>query len=189
MRSVTIVGRPIPRSLAALVFAAALGIVLAAMVIRALDLGTAARTMPLVVGVPTLALVVGQIIRDGVRASRGDGTVGATSEMERDRYRQAASGAQAGDTATPAPVEEGRRTSMAGGLLWVAGLVLGVWLFGMILAIPIFMATFMRIFGRERWTTIVLFAVVTTVAVYLLFVVGLEVTLYPGQLGVELPRL
>jgi hypothetical protein len=180
---------PIPRHVIALLFAVAIGTLLAWMVITALGFGQTARTMPLVVGVPTLSFVAIQLIRDGLKVARGDQTVGETSETERDRYFQAvAADRKAVTTKSPASeVGRDRSTSMPKALLWVACLAGLIWLAGMIVAIPVFMAAFMRIFGRESWITIAAFAIGTTVAVYLFFVVALDVRLYSGQLGGFLP--
>jgi hypothetical protein len=174
----------LPRHVLALLLIGVVGVVVAWMVVTALGYSRTARTMPLVVGVPTLVLIVLQFTRDVVRVARGDTTVGATSDAERDRYLDAATAAAPAATTRE---REDRSTSLPVAMLWVGCLALLIWLVGMLVAIPAFMAAFMRIFGRERWVTIGAFAVVTTVAVYLFFVVVLEVRLYPGLLGDTLP--
>ncbi len=178
----------VPRHVLALLFVAAAGVIVAAMVWTALGYSSAPRTVPLVVGVPTLLFIVLQIVRDGIRAARGDVTVGETSELERDRYARAAADAR-GDTAS-ATVQGGavdRSTSTLAAMAWVGALALLIWLVGLLVAIPVFMAAFMKIFGRERWITIAAFAAGTTVAVYAFFSVVLDIRLYQGLFGDILP--
>ncbi len=75
----------IPRYVLAWLFVTALGVIVAWMVLEALGFSETARTVPLVIGIPTLVLIVIQIIRDGIGVVRSDPTVGAVSEIELDR--------------------------------------------------------------------------------------------------------
>lgn len=178
----------IPRHVLALLFVAAVGVIVAAMVLAALGYGAAAGTVPLVVGIPTLVFIVLQLARDGIRVARGDVTVGETSEVEQDRYMSMAANARDGPVAqVPADLEVDRSTSMVAAFAWVVALALLIWLVGLLVAIPVFMAAFMKIFGRERWITIAAFAVGTTVAVYAFFSVVLDVRLHAGLFGDVLP--
>lgn len=177
----------VPRHILALLFTCVIGVGVAWMVVTALGFGQTARTVPLVVGVPTLAFIVLQLVRDTVRVARGDATVGAVSEAERDRYRDAVTTSEGGALTPARATGEDRSTSLPMAMIWVGVLALFIWLAGMLVAIPAFMAVFMRIFGRERWITIAGFAVGTTVAVYVFFTVVLEVRLYQGMFGDALP--
>lgn len=178
----------IPRHVLALLFVAAVGVIVAAMVLPAAGYSAAAGTVPLVVGVPTLVFIVLQLARDGLRVVRGDVTVGETSEVEQDRYvRVAASVRQRPVAQVPAGGEVDRSTSMPAAFAWVVALALLIWLVGLLVAIPVFMAAFMKIFGRERWITIAAFAAGTTVAVYAFFSVVLDIRLYQGLFGDILP--
>jgi hypothetical protein len=179
----------VPRYVPALLFVAVAGIAVAWMVLEARGFNEAARTTPLVVGIPTIVFIAAQLVRDGRRVARGDQDVGTASDYEQDRYMQAAA-SQVDVTATLAQQDEApedRSTSLPLAIAWVAGLALLIWLVGMLAAIPVFMATFMRVFGRERWITIAAYAAGTTAAVYLFFAVGLEVNLYEGLFGDALP--
>jgi hypothetical protein len=176
----------IPRYVFALAFIAALGAMVIMMVVTARGYGEAARTMPLVVGIPTIVFILVQLVSDGVRVARGDATVGTTSEEEQDRYLHGAKSEGVQRASVPTAVSstrEDRSTSMLGAMLWVGALATLIWLAGMLIAIPVFVSAFMRVFGRERWPVIAAFAVGTTLAVYLFFVVVLEVRLHPGLFG------
>lgn len=180
----------IPRYVLAWIFVTTVGVIVAWMVFEAWGFSETARTVPLVVGVPTLVLIVIQIIRDGIGVVRRDSTVGAASEIEQDRYaRAAADQSEAAAAAVASDVAADRSTSMLGALAWVGALALLIWLAGLLLAIPVFMAAFMKVFGRERWTTIAAFALGTAVAVYVFFTLVLDVRLYSGLFGDELPWL
>lgn len=180
----------IPRYVLAWLFVTALGVIVAWMVLEALGFSETARTVPLVIGIPTLVLIVIQIIRDGIGVVRSDPTVGAVSEIEQDRYaRAAADQREAAATAVAREVAADRSTSMLGSMAWVGALALLIWLAGLLIAIPVFTAAFMKIFGRERWTTIAAFAVGTAVAVYAFFTLVLDVRLYSGLFGDAMPWL
>ena len=64
---------------------------------------------------------------------------------------------------------------------WMAGFSLAVYLFGHLIAIPIFTFLFMRLNG-EKWVVSISCAVGLTLIVYLAFVVATKTTLYGGVL-------
>jgi hypothetical protein len=116
----------IPRYVFALAFIAALGAMVIMMVVTARGYGEAARTMPLVVGIPTIVFILVQLVSDGVRVARGDATVGTTSEEEQDRYLHGAKSEGVQRASVPTAVSstrEDRSTSMLGAMLWVGALI------------------------------------------------------------------
>lgn len=64
---------------------------------------------------------------------------------------------------------------------WLLGLAVGVYLFGHLIAIPLFTFLYLRS-RKEKWVISILFAVVMTVGVYLVIVVGTKTPLYQGVL-------
>jgi hypothetical protein len=183
----------IPRAAFSLLFVAAMGAVVLAMVLTSFGYTRSARTAPLVVGLPTAAFIAIQLVRDGVAMARGDRVGGTASEQEADRYASAEGRDEPADSdllagaAPGAEVAQDRNTSALGAMLWVLGLAILIYVVGMFAAIPVFTAVFMRLFGGERWAIIAWFAGGTTAFVYVFFVVVLEIRLYQGLLGEYLP--
>ncbi len=84
-----------------------------------------------------------------------------------------------------APTEELEQKSKAREALrlesvlgWVAGYVLGIYLLGFLIAIPLLVLSFLKVRGR-RWLTAILVAAVTTFFMYV-FEIGMGVKLYRG---------
>lgn len=75
--------------------------------------------------------------------------------------------------------EEVRPYLLNGG--WVAGFVLGIYLLGFMVALPLFTLFYVRWLGA-RWLTAMVSAVVFTAVIYGLFELALKITLYRGWL-------
>lgn len=170
------------RAAISLLLVLSLTALVAVMVVEATTFTRSPRLLPLIVGVPTLVLLAVQILRDVRRMRAGDRSGGTASEQEADRY-------SANDTSGDGPATAVAVATPVVGTLWVLLLVFIVWLFGFLLAIPLFIVLFMRYFGRETWRLSVLFAIGTFVVTYLFFVVVIEVQLIPGQLQRFIPFL
>ncbi|HEV2438572.1 MAG TPA: tripartite tricarboxylate transporter permease [bacterium] len=124
-----------------------------------------ARLMPLVVGIPGLMLAGAQFVLDlrgGARAARAAAA----------KPRIAAAGALAA-TARVARHE-------LGVLWWAAGLVGLTLAFGFSASIPLFLAAFLRLRGKESWPVTVALAGTGWAFVYLVFTVGMKVFLFRG---------
>ncbi len=65
--------------------------------------------------------------------------------------------------------------------IWLVGLFLAVYLLGFIIAIPLFVLSYMKTHGT-KWRTAITFAILTTAIVYGVFVFALKVYLYEGLL-------
>ena len=63
--------------------------------------------------------------------------------------------------------------------LWMVGFVLAIALFGFLVAIPLFVISYMRTQG-VNWEKSLLVAASTLIVMYILFSIALEVELYPG---------
>ncbi len=62
---------------------------------------------------------------------------------------------------------------------WVAGFILEIILLGYLIAIPLFLISYMRWLGT-RWLVAIVFAALTTALIYGIFVVALKTQLYQG---------
>jgi hypothetical protein len=187
-------GPLVPRHVAALGFIAIIGVIVGYALWTAQDFSQDARTAPLVIGIPTVAAIAAQVIRDTRRVKGGDTTVGSMSEQESDRH--------SGDDEKPGIEEQqdgtliaagaeietdDRRTTLLMAGVWVLALAVMTFVLGMLISIPLFIGLFMRVFGKERWLVVVLYATGATAFVYTLFVYLLDVRLYPGIVGGMLP--
>ena len=79
--------------------------------------------------------------------------------------------------------ESGRGLLMAG--TWIVGLFLGLYLLGIMLALPIYFFSYMKTHGVS-WLTTIVFTIVIPAFIYILFVVVLEVRLHPGLIFIWL---
>lgn len=176
------------QSTVAILFGGAVAAVLVAMTLTSFDFNPEARTAPLLVGVPTSIAAVAMVVRDVVRVRSGDASVGQATDQERDRY----SGGDSGTTTSPPSaqtdsVQQIESASTLAAMGWVIGLIALIWLFGLLLASLVFVASFMKIFAKDRWLTSVLYALGTTVVIYFLFGELLGQRLYEGMFGGLLP--
>jgi uncharacterized integral membrane protein len=190
------------RALLSLLLVLAMTAMVAYMVQTATGFTRSPRTAPLLIGIPTLFLLFLQISRDVRAMVAGDRTGATASAQEADRYgasvipEEVRERATAGDRPQPLTVtseQPGAKgpasASPVIGTLWVLLLIIIVWLLGMFIAIPTYIVLFMRFFGRETWRLSLSFAVGTSIATYLFFVLILDVQLAPGQLSRLVPFL
>jgi hypothetical protein len=70
-------------------------------------------------------------------------------------------------------------------LSWLAGFLVGIYGLGYILSIPVFVLAYMRWLGT-RWRGAVFSSIVSTVFIYAVFEIGLELELHRGLLFVWL---
>lgn len=64
---------------------------------------------------------------------------------------------------------------------WIAGFALAIYLLGFLIAIPLFILSYLKLQGR-RWLRSIIIAGITTSLVYLAFELALQVKLYRGLL-------
>lgn len=138
-------------------------------VYSAFDFSSVARLMPLIVGIPTFVLaaaVLGMEI-----ASQWTG--------KPKKAGGAMDGSRLGKDLSP----QERRTMMrreGSMVLWLIGLVVLIWLIGLLWSIPVFLALFLWLQGREPWRLIISISLGTWAVVYLLFALILKMELYGG---------
>lgn len=180
-------------------------VVISAMMWMALDFGEEARRVPLAVGIPTvlflalqlarelLARRLGPEISDAKEAEAGEtdeessasGDAGASSDSGDDAVGTSAKGSAAVTTEAQLEARD-MRASAGQAFAWVLLLAVSFYVLGMLLTVPVFMGSFMRVYGRESWKTIVLFVVATLAVLHAFFVLLLEVQLYSGIVGERL---
>jgi hypothetical protein len=73
--------------------------------------------------------------------------------------------------------------------LWMVGFMVSMSIIGWIPSVPIFIAAFMRVEGRERWRTIAIVAGIMTLLIYGVFDQLLEIPWLPSWLGTTFPNL
>ncbi len=112
-----------------------------------------ARFLPLVIGIPALALTALQLAVELRRAARG------------------------GAAAAPVP---GRLRREAGLFLYLAGLLAGLLLFGFLVAAPVFVGVFLARREKERWAVIIGASAATLAVLYVMFELFLELSLFEG---------
>jgi len=175
-------------------------VILGSMTFMAFDFSAQSRRVPIVVGVPTTALLLVQLVRDGLALRRGvePGGGGEYGEQETTAaYGQASAEAQLAASATdgadatqvtaPPVTTSGAaaapRASVGQSFAWVLFLGFAFYVFGMLLAVPVFVGSFMYFYGRESWKVILISVLATAGVLHFFFVVLLGIRLYPGIVG------
>jgi hypothetical protein len=72
---------------------------------------------------------------------------------------------------------------------WMAGFMLLMWIIGLIPAVPIFIISYMRLEGREKWRIVIPMAVAVVLLIYVVFDQLLAIPWPPTLLGTFLPIL
>ena len=128
----------------------------------------ASKLMPLVMGALTLIMAA----------------VGLWGEMQ--KRNQPAVAARPDDTGSGELIDASWTRELLN-LAWVLGFSVGIFLFGFIIAIPIFLLSYMKWLGI-RWSVSLVFSVLTTGVSYYLFQVAMSVDFYPGVILTWLGR-
>lgn len=152
-------GPPEPKSSHEVIVAAAIVLVLAAALVPLPGYGAQARTLPLVVGVPTLLLAIANLVRVSIRARHAAGD------------RRSTSGAPA---VGARPLAAIAWTLGAGALVLVLGFLVGA---------LIYLPLFMWLYGRQPPLRILLVTLGILGPLYIVFVRLLDVAYYPGLVG------
>ena len=134
--------------------------ILAGMVLVAAQYPPDSRFMPWVVGIPAIVLCLLQLGVD-LRAARRSGRAQPQAGVE--------------DSDPPGTLR--REAAMWGFFL---GLVAGILLLGFLVAVPLFILLFLRIWARASWPLTLGLVGAACVLLYLVFVQGLNVALHQG---------
>lgn len=81
-----------------------------------------------------------------------------------------------------ARVETTRATSTAGAIGWFLALIIPILLFGFLIAVPLYMALFLRLQGKHSWRTVVVSVAGIWVVIAFGFVRLLNLPIYGGYL-------
>lgn len=133
-----------------------------------LSLGYSAksRRLPLIVGIPGIALAGADLYRKTIRRP--------TTEPQRRRQTPGLHEMEEEDEGTGGEIR--KAAAMIG---WVALLILMIWIFGFLVTIPSYTLLFMKL-RRESWVASILFAGIGFAVLYVLFIMALHIELYPG---------
>lgn len=154
--------RGVSGSLGALAFAFGMWAAMLYAVVTAFDFHPAARTLPHIVGIPTLLVATLVLAREVAawRRRKGDGPVEGTAAPDVRTELQAFG--------------------------WFLGYTAGVLLVGFAIASPVFLVLFLKLYGKESWVTTILVTAVVTGTLVGLFAGVLNVGIYDGYLTVVL---
>lgn len=189
-------------------------IVVSAAVVQAVGFNEQARRVPMAVGIPTVILLGVQLGREllGFRlgAEVADAQVAKDDDAQAFEGDVMAASARGSDVASPDPastsvgaavttgtqpkkqprterteIEEPKATPVQA-FGWVLLLAVSFYFLGMLLTAPVFIISFMWVYGKESWKAITLATAIVMGVLHFFFVVFLEVRLYVGVLGERL---
>jgi hypothetical protein len=159
-------------------------IVFVGVIVLCLNYGVRARKVPLPVAIFGLVLIVIQIIWQNLR-STGDLQVDLLEVLTQREDKEGASGKTAGEPVAVGSAPNAQRPSWRQEALafGIVGVMLTLFLLlGPIPAIFVFTGGYFLLSRHYSWRRGLVYTVVFTAAVYLLFVVALEIQLYHGIL-------
>jgi hypothetical protein len=180
------------------VFPAALLILFVVMLSQSLDWAFAARIVPTIVGVGAILFcglslaneVLGVHERGGAPAAAAAGTAPAAPAAE-----------PGGDAKRPKKIHmdiASKTAHLPGATIlsrgfmffgWMAGFMLLMWIIGLIPAVPIFIISYMRLEGREKWRIVIPMAAAVVLLIYVVFDQLLAIPWPPTLLGTFFPML
>lgn len=147
-------------------------VALAGALIATLDFSPTVRTGPVMIGIPTLLLVIVLLFKEV------KGSLSLVPNIRRDKTMDTSFGESRHPDGGAEVVHEFRAFA------WLGFLALGVLFVGFVVGALVFMVPFLRLHGRESWMVIL-----TTALVYVLFCVGavhlLGISLYRGYFPVS----
>lgn len=162
------------------IIAGAILCVFIGVIVMSLDYGPRARMIPLPLATFGIILIVIQIIWQNVRS---------TDELQMDMLQMLTRRAEQQSAAPEKPEEGGKAKSPKSSwrreitaLAIVAALVALILLVGPIPAVFVFTGAYFLLSRHYSWFTGLVYTIAFTAAIYLLFVVALEVQLYHGLL-------
>ncbi len=135
-------------------------LVLVVVIVISLGYSPKARLVPLIIAFPTLALTIGQILREfGVIGQKKKG-----SNDSKDVLKES-------------------ETNLKGYwtiLFWIGLLIVMLFLIGFFPAIALFMFLYLKLQGKESWSISIIMPGCTLIVIYLAFVFGLNIDFYGG---------
>jgi len=148
-------------------FASLMVIVFAVFVILGWGYAKRPRIVPLTLSIPGLALSLlqlGNLIAKAKRPSKAQQLDARSKPVEK-------------SASVPKPPLSAETRKILEIWTWIVALALGVNFFGFMVALPIFLLGFIKFFAKRTWKLSVLISASFTLAVYLIFYVGLKTNL------------
>jgi len=165
-------------------FPAALLILFIVMLSQSFDWAFAARIVPTIVGVGAILFCSLSLANDvlGVHERGGAAAAGAGGNGPKKIHM---------DIVSKTSHLPGATVITRGFLFfgWMAGFMVLMWVIGLIPAVPIFIVSYMRIEGREKWKIVVPMAATVVVLIYVVFDQLLAIPWPPTLLGTFFPIL
>jgi hypothetical protein len=168
-------------------FPAALLILFIVMLSLSFDWAFAARIVPTIVGIGAILFcglglandILGVHARNAAAAAGGAGSESTgPKRIHMDIVSKTAH--------LPGATVVGRGFQFFG---WMAGIMLLMWIIGLIPAVPIFIISYMRLEGREKWKIVIPMAVCVVALIYIVFDQLLAIPWPPTLLGTFFPVL
>lgn len=192
-------GNSVTRTRVSIVLTIFLLLVLGGMTWLAFGFSAQSRRVPIVVGVPTTLLLALQLVREIIAVRRGtnDGSDEFGSRGGAQEFGQASAsaamassvedgepgGSDGSAVATVGAPDRAMRASVAQSFTWILLLAGAFYVFGMLLAVPVFVGLFMHFYGREPLRVILISVGATVAVLHFFFVVLLGIRLYAGIVG------
>ena len=147
------------------------------------------RFAPLVIGIPTLGLVIFQLLVDfspgltrRMEAFRQSDLFGIEEKMKDERLELKAEWTEGEQTEREKGAETYSLKEQLKAFIWPIAFVVLSYLLGYLYAVVLFVPLFLKVQARESWTVTILMTVGTWLFVYVLFVAFLDLRLYEGIL-------
>lgn len=146
-------------------------------------LGSVARTVPFAIVIPTLLLLVVQLLMDLL-----PGLAAAYRRVEnKDLFKVEGFRGQFGKPTRDKSSEALERKSEAKALLWLLAMLAMIWILGFVLALPLYTLIYLKK-RSEKWLVAIPIALVIGCLVYGLSLLNLGARLYEGLLWQWLER-
>ena len=146
------------------------------MVLMSLAYPPDSRLLPLVIGLPGIALALVQVVLEIMAFRAALSSPGGASAGGGPGRRSASSPSASGDGELDSTVPIRREVVLFG---YLAGLMVTLLLLGFWISIPVFMVTYLRFYERFSWKKIAVMTIACWGALYLVFELSLGI--YPHQ--------
>jgi len=168
-------------------FPAALLILFVVMLSQSFDWAFAARIVPTIVGIGAILFCSLSLVNEifGVH-ERNVATATAGAEPDSTAPKRIHMDIASKTAHLPGATVLGRGFQFFG---WMAGVMLLMWIIGLIPAVPIFIISYMRLEGREKWRIVIPMAACVVALIYVVFDQLLAIPWPPTLLGTFFPIL
>ncbi len=168
-------------------FPAALLILFVVMLSQSFDWAFAARIVPTIVGIGAILFCSLSLVNEIFGVHERTATAGAAvAEPDSTAPKRIHMDIASKTAHLPGATVLGRGFQFFG---WMAGVMLLMWIIGLIPAVPIFIISYMRLEGREKWRIVIPMAVCVVALIYVVFDQLLAIPWPPTLLGTFFPIL